>query len=174
MGLFGLRTLGLVDNHYQPRFLNRDKRLLVIVETDGCGADGMSVATDCHVGRRTLRILDYGKMAASLVDIVTGQVVRVVPRGEARQLASVYAPSAVSLWHAYLEGYQIMPDEELLFVEKVRLTQTITQILSRPNARAICKECGEEIMNEREVCQNGRTLCRSCAGDNYYTRISSK
>jgi formylmethanofuran dehydrogenase subunit E len=174
MGLFGLRTLGFMDNQYQPRFLNRDKRLLVIVETDGCGADGMSVATDCHVGRRTLRILDYGKMAASFVDSITGQVVRVAPLGKARQLASVYAPNAASFWHAYLEGYQVMPDEELLFIEEVQLTQTIAQILSRPNARAICEECDEEVMNEREVCQNGRTLCRSCAGNNYYTRISGQ
>ena len=168
LGLRGLRELGFVDAGGRPRFCNEAKRLLTIVETDGCGADGIAVATDCAVGRRTLRVLDYGKVAATLVDTHTGRAVRVHPSPESRELAEDYAPDARSRWHAYLNAYRIIPDEELVVVREVTLTQTIEEILSRPDARAVCEACGEEIINEREVVWDGRTLCRHCAGDGYY------
>lgn len=168
IGLRGLRELAFLDETYQPRFDNRRKRLLTIVETDGCGADGIAVATDCHVGRRTMRVLDYGKVAATLVDTKTGLAVRVWPRPDARQTAKAYLPEARSRWHAYLDAYQIIPDEELLCVQPVELTQSITEILSRPHARVDCDLCGEEIMNEREATVDGRILCQSCAGNSYY------
>jgi formylmethanofuran dehydrogenase subunit E len=167
IGLRGLLELGLIDETYAP-FGNKNKRLLTIVEMDGCGADGISVATDCQVGRRTMRVLDYGKMAATLVDTKTGQAVRVWPRQDARQAARQYAPDARSRWHAYLEAYQRIPDEELLHIQPVELTQSLAEILSRPNLRTNCDQCGEEVMNEREVVVDGRILCQSCAGNNYY------
>jgi len=49
IGLAGAAALGLD----LPR---RNKRLLAILETDGCFADGIEVATGCTVGHRTLRI----------------------------------------------------------------------------------------------------------------------
>lgn len=167
IGLRGLLALGLIAEAYTP-FNNKNKRLLTIVEMDGCGADGISVATDCQVGRRTMRVLDYGKMAATLIDTKTGQAVRVWPRADVRQAARQYAPDARSRWHAYLEAYQRIPDEELLHIQPVELTQSLAEILSRPNLRTNCALCGEEVMNEREVMVDGRTLCQSCAGNNYY------
>ncbi len=169
IGLRGLRALGLIDATYQSRFDNRRKRLLTIVETDGCGADGIAVATDCHVGRRTMRVLDYGKVAATLVDTKTGQAVRVWPRADVRQLAKTIAPEARSRWHAYLEAYQIIPDDDLLNLQPVELTQSLAEILSRPNLRVNCEQCGEEILNEREVERDGRVLCQPCAGSGYYS-----
>lgn len=168
IGLRGLLALGLMDETYPP-FDNQNKRLLTIVEMDGCGADGIAVATDCQVGRRTLRVLDYGKMAATLIDTRTEQAVRVWPRAGIRQTARRYAPDARSRWHAYLEAYQLIPDAELLHVRPVKLTQSLAQILSRPNLRTNCELCGEEIMNERERVVNGRILCQPCAGNSYYT-----
>lgn len=166
LALCGLAKLDLSSP--AGRFRNADKRLLTMVETDGCGADGVAVATNCAVGRRTLHVLDFGKMAATLVDTVTGRAVRVAPAANARHLAWEVAPQAESRWHAYLAAYQIMPDEQLLVARPVRLVQLIAAIISRPEARAICEECGEEIYNERERILDGRVLCRHCAGDVYY------
>jgi formylmethanofuran dehydrogenase subunit E len=168
LGLRGLRALGFVSAAGLPRFHNEEKQLLTIVETDGCGADGVAVATACAVGRRTLRVLDYGKVAATLVDTASGRTVRVHPSPQSRQLARRYAPGARSRWHAYLQAYQVIPDEALLVVQEVRLTQSLAAILSKPEARACCARCGEEILNEREVVQGDRVLCRHCAGDHYY------
>ncbi len=178
MGLYGLRLLGLIHSPFQMRFLNEKKRLLTIVETDGCGADGVAVATDCYVGRRTLRVLDFGKMAATLVDTDAIREkngrnqpmrgLRIAPSPAARELAAACAPAAQSRWHAYLEAYQVLPDSELLVVQEVTLTQTLAEVLSRPGIRVNCAQCGEEIINEREVRQNGQIICRACAGERYY------
>ncbi len=141
---------------------------MTIVETDGCGADGVAIATGCYVGRRTLRVVDFGKMAATFVHTQTGAAIRIVPRSDSRRLARTYAPDARSRWHAYLHAYQIMPDDLLLSAQEVTLTQSIAEILSKPSARVTCEHCGEEILNEREVRENDRLLCRSCAGAAYY------
>ena len=96
-----------------------DKRLYTIVETDGCSSDGVAVATNCWVGRRTMRVEDYGKVAATFVDTKTGEAIRIVPRCEARQLAFDFAPEAKNKWEAQLLGYQQMPNEMLFLVSPV-------------------------------------------------------
>ena len=118
-----------------------DKRLLTIVETDGCGADGISVATGCWVGRRTLRIEDYGKVAATFVDTGTGRAVRIVPRAEARQLACEYAPKALNNWEAQLLGYQRMPAKTLLSFQSVHLKVPAEWLISQPGRRVSCESC---------------------------------
>lgn len=162
IGLCGPKALGLDA----PRL---DKRLVVFMETDGCGADGVSVASGCWVGRRTMRIFDYGKMAATFVDTLTGQAVRVTPRPGIREAAWRYAPTALDRWTAQLKGYQLMPEAELLLVRPVILSVDLGRLLSRPGLRVICEACGEEIMNGREVVYEGMILCRTCAGESYYS-----
>ena len=168
LGLRGLLDLGFIDSDYRPHFQNTGKRLLTIVETDGCGADGIAVATDCATGHRTLRILDFGKVAATLVDTHTQKAVRVRPQPDARQEAICLADKSENHWEAYLSNYQRLPDEVLMHIQAVKLTQSIGEILSHPDARAVCEECGEEIFNEREVVKEGFVLCRGCAGEKYY------
>lgn len=145
-----------------------DKRLLTIVETDGCGADGIAVATNCWVGRRTLRIEDYGKMAATFVDTQTGHSIRIAPKREARQQAITYAPETRQRWQAQLLGYQRIPTEMLFTVQEVCLTTSLEAILSKPGRRVVCWKCGEEIMNEREIFVGRHKFCRTCAGTVYY------
>lgn len=165
MGLLGGRWLGLET----PQ---TDKRLLTIVETDGCATDGIAVATGCWVGKRTMRVLDFGKVAATFVDTQTGRAVRVTPSAASRQRANDYAPEAGSRWEAYLLGYQRMPESELLVAREVQLTLSLEKLLSRDGYRVNCDRCGEEIINEREVKQGGLTLCRYCAGEQYYCSIA--
>ncbi|MFQ5944696.1 MAG: FmdE family protein [Anaerolineae bacterium] len=146
-----------------------DKRLLAIVETDGCFADAVEVTTGCTVGHRRLRVEDYGKVAATFVDVKTGQAVRVSPGLDVRERARDYAPEEKRRYYAQLHAYQIMPDEELLDVRSVELRPPLKEILSRPGIRVNCASCGEEIINERGIRRNGALQCRSCAGDAYYT-----
>jgi formylmethanofuran dehydrogenase subunit E len=161
MGMLAGEVLGLA-------LPQTDKRLLAIVETDGCASDGVAVATHCWVGRRTMRIEDYGKVAATFVDTQTGQAIRIVPRSNIRQRASDYAPQGRNKWERQLLGYQRMPALELLRIQAVCLTTPVEQIVSQPGRKALCDICGEEIMNEREILRNDMTLCRACAGPAYY------
>src|SRR6266540_5836167 len=145
-----------------------DKRLLVIAETDGCTVDGIIAATGCHVGGRTLRILDFGKVAATFIDTHTEESIRIIPRREARALAADYAPDARNEWEAMLFGYQVMPVSELFSIQRVNLNMPLSKILGRAGMKTVCEICKEEIINGREIVNRGRIFCRACAGDNYF------
>jgi len=166
LGLLGMKFLGFEEPPAK-------KRLLVIVESDGCFADGVIAATDCTVGHRTLRVEDYGKTAATFVDTITGQAVRVTPALDVRERALVYAPGEPRHYFAQMQAYQIMPDVEMFSVIPVFLDTPVEAIISRPGVRVNCDVCGEEILNERGIHRDGFIFCRTCAGKGYYQPISS-
>jgi len=161
IGLAGLATLGLespVDKN----------TALVVIESDGCFADGIEVATGATIGHRTLHVNDFGKMAATFADVKTGRAIRISPALNVRERALIYAPDEPRHYFAQLQAYQIMPDAELLRIQEVVLNPTLEELISKPLARVNCDYCGEEIINEREVIVNGTILCRTCANAGYY------
>jgi formylmethanofuran dehydrogenase subunit E len=169
------QVLGARIGMYAAELLNLElpqtsKRLIAFVETDGCFADGISVTTACWLGRRTLRLIDYGKVAATFVDTHTERALRIWPNPLARSRVVDYAPNERSRWHMYLAAYQVMPTDELLCAEAVTLSISLATLISRPGVRVTCEQCGEEIINEREIQLDGQTLCRGCAGEGYYYR----
>lgn len=149
-------------------FPRSDKRVLVFVETDGCFADGVSVASGCWLGRRTMRLVDHGKVAATFVDTKTGRAVRIAPRPDLRSRVREGRPDGQKRWDAYLAAYQTWPDEALLTAQPVRLTLDLAALISVAGVRTVCDCCGEEIVNGREVTSSGETLCRDCAGERYW------
>ncbi len=164
MGLAGLKALGL-DAPVTS------KTALIIIETGGCFADGIRAATGATVGHRTLRVEDMGKIAATFTNLKTGISVRLAPTPEVRQHALVYAPGEKRHYFAQLKGYQVMPEDELFILQNVELLTPASQIISHQNARAICSRCKEEIINERELIVDGKTLCKTCAGKGYYQMV---
>jgi formylmethanofuran dehydrogenase subunit E len=163
MGLAGLAAIGLEAP--MPH-----KAALVIIETDGCFADGIEVATGATVSHRTLRLADQGKIAATFANMKTGVAVRLAPRLDVRQGALAYAPAVKKKYYAQLKGYQIMPEAELFSFEEVVLKPSLEAIISRPGLRTKCTRCGEEIINGRQVAVGEETLCAACAGAGYYFR----
>lgn len=161
MGLAGADLLGMEI----PR---ADKQLLIILETDGCFATGVEVATGCTVGHRTLRVEDLGKVAASFIHVRTGRAVRLAPRPGVRERSRLYARNQERRYFAQLEGYALMPVDELFLCEEVALITPAKDIIGRPGVRVNCDYCGEEILNQREISEGGARLCRSCAGHTYY------
>jgi formylmethanofuran dehydrogenase subunit E len=161
MGLAGAAHLGIEAPV-------SSKRMLVIIETDGCFADGIEVSSGCTMGHRTLRVEDYGKVAATFIDLRSEQAARLAPRPGIRQRAFTYTPGETRRYFAQLQGYQMMPVEELFEIQPVSLRVPLAEIMSRPGVRVDCAICGEEIINQRELRSHGIVLCRACAGDAYY------
>jgi len=161
MGLSGLAALGLGTPV-------TSKTALVTIETDGCFADGIQVATGATVGHRTLRVQDLGKIAATFTDLKTGTSLRLAPALDVRSQALLYAPEEKRRYYAQLKGYQRMPAEELFSFQAVELQVPLAHLLSRPNMRKRCSNCGEEVINEREVVHQGKVLCQTCAHGGYY------
>ena len=161
MALAGLSALGLQAPLTKPTGL-------VIVESDGCFVDGIEVASGATIGHRTLRLQDFGKIAATFVDARSGRALRISAQPDARSRARLYAPEAADRYAAQLQGYQLMPEAELLHFQDVILQPALGALLSRPDARACCEVCGEEIINDRQVDVAGAVHCRTCAGQGYY------
>src|SRR5512141_1234092 len=128
MGLAGLGALGL-----EPPVTK--SQALILVETDGCFVDGIEVSTGVTVGHRSLRVVDLGKIAATFVNIATGNALRLAPRPGIRALATTYAPQAAERYAAQLHGYAIMPSDELFDIQEVVLIPSLSELLSRPDAR---------------------------------------
>jgi len=164
MGLAGLAALGL-----EPPITKYTA--LIIVETDGCFADGIEVATGATIGHRSLRVNDLGKIAATFANLRTGQTIRLSPRPDVRGRARAYAPDGLPHYFAQLQGYQEMPEGELFRYQPVVLRPSLEAIISRPVVRVNCDRCGEEIINERQVVLEGAILCGSCAHQGYYDAL---
>lgn len=171
------QILGVRMGMYAGELLNltlpqTHKRLLVITETDGCFVDGLSAAANVTVGHRTLRVEDYGKTAAVFMDTKTERAIRVAPSLNIRQQACALVSAESRHYFAQMQAYQTMPNGIMFNVQDVILTNSMQSILSRPGIRVECDVCREEIINEREIRQNGMCLCHTCARGGYYRPIA--
>jgi formylmethanofuran dehydrogenase subunit E len=166
--VLGVRA-GLYAGRLLPaEFPQTGKRILAMVETDGCFADGVSVASGCSLGHRTMRLADYGKVAVTFIDTACQQALRFSPLPDLRARAIASVAQAASRWHAYLDAYRQLGEEELFAVRSVEINFDLAALIGKPGTRAVCGHCGEEILNQREIVRGGATLCRSCAGESYW------
>lgn len=163
MALLGLKEAGVAD----PKGRDR-KHVIVFVEMDRCATDAIQSVSGCSLGRRTMKFVDYGKMAATFVNLRNNQAVRVVALEEARQRALECFPGVQNKYAAQLEAYAILTDEELFRVEDVDISLKPEDMPGRPVRRVRCARCGEYVQDAREVCISGDLLCRACAGGGYY------
>ncbi len=118
-----------------------------------------------------MKFKDYGIMAATFVNLETGQAFRVSAREDAKARATHYAPGIEDRQERELLAYQVMPDEELFEVEKVMVDIPIYDLPGRPRKKVQCHSCGEWIRDGREKRDNGTILCQICAGGAYFSRF---
>jgi formylmethanofuran dehydrogenase subunit E len=115
--------------------------------------------------------MDYGKMAATFVNLKTGNAVRVIAKEGSRQKAKEYFPEIENKYEAQLEAYKIMPDEDLFDLMQVNVKINPEDMPGRPLQRIQCDSCGEYVQDLREIQRNGRVLCRPCADTGYYEPV---
>ncbi|HSR36979.1 MAG TPA: FmdE family protein [Desulfurivibrionaceae bacterium] len=163
LAMIGLREIGISD----PRGRER-KDFYVLVEIDRCATDAIQTVTGCTLGKRSLKWLDYGIMAATFVHLKTGKAVRITALEEAREAAKHYCPDIDDRYRQQLEAYRVMPENELFRIQAVTVTVPPEDMPGRPMRRVRCATCGDWVQDCREVEQNGKTLCRPCALGRYY------
>ena len=168
MAMLGLEKLGIDDPE------KHRKRLLTFVEIDRCATDAVGLVTGCRLGKRSLKYLDYGKVAATFVDLETGRAVRVVARDDAREKAKTFGGNAGEPYRQQLAAYKVLGDDELFTVQQVRVRLRPEDLPGRPRSRVACEECGEGINDGRESRVDGRVLCRSCVGESYYDVVPAE
>jgi formylmethanofuran dehydrogenase subunit E len=161
LAMLGLRELGIED----PA---RDrKRLVTYVEIDRCVTDAVALVAGCRLGKRALKFFDWGKVAATFVDMQSGRAVRIVAREDSKKRAGEMFP-ALEKEQGQQQAYRVLSDAELFEKQWVGVEIRPEDLPGYKGPRIVCDECGEGINFKREVVVKGRTLCRSCAGERYY------
>ncbi len=166
MSMLGLERISIDD----PKGADR-KKLYVLVEIDRCATDAIQSVTGCSLGKRSMRWMDFGIMAATFVNLETGKAVRITAREESRELSKKYYPALANKYQQQLEAYKIMPEEELFSFQDVKADIPECDMPGRPLRRVQCDGCGDYVQDCREVEQDGKILCRACAGQRYYTPL---
>jgi formylmethanofuran dehydrogenase subunit E len=163
LAMLGLQKLDISD----PRGKDR-KRLVTFVEIDRCATDAVSLVTGCRLGKRALKFRDWGKVAATFLDVTTGRAVRIAARESSKARAKALHPEIADKNQQQMLAYREMPDDELFECQSVKVTLPPEEFPGYKAERVVCEACGEGINFRREVKRDGKTLCRACAGERYY------
>ena len=164
MAMLGCRLIGLNE----PASRDQIKKLIVYVEMDRCTADAVAYATGVKLGRRSLKFIDHGIMAATFVNLETGQAFRVISTEESRDLADAYAPEIGDKHTRQLEAYKRMPDSVLFRVQEVDVHIPEEDLPGPTRYKAVCSQCGQVVRDRREVIKDGHAFCKPCAHDVYF------
>lgn len=136
--------------------------LIVYVEMDRCASDAVSVVTGVTLGRRRLKWVDYGKLAATFVDLGSGNAIRMAPKPDVPHAGSDDDPA--TFWDDW-------SDEQLFSCTPVDIDVPLQDRPGRPIRTVVCAKCGEQVQDGRDVEYDGQLLCRSCVGGAYYSTI---
>jgi formylmethanofuran dehydrogenase subunit E len=167
MAMLGLQKLGIEDPQGKDH-----KRVVTFVEIDRCATDAVMVVTGCRLGKRALKFRDWGKMAATFVDVQTGKAVRVAARESSKALARSMHPEIADKNQAQMLAYKTLADDQMFQTQWVHVELPAEEFPGYKGARVVCERCGEGINFRREVRRGGKVLCRACAGERYYEPIS--
>jgi len=166
MAMLGCDLIGL-DN---PSQLPQIKSLIVYVEIDRCATDAIAYVTGARLGRRSLKHVDNGIMAATFVNLETGRAFRVRSREASRDLVDCYAPDVEDKREQQLAAYKTMPLDVLFEVESVDVDVPYSDMPGPTRFKAECQACGVIVRDKKEVYRDGKILCRLCAGQTYYKK----
>jgi formylmethanofuran dehydrogenase subunit E len=170
LAMLGLEKLGIED----PRGNKEDrKRLVTFVEIDRCATDAIAVVTGCRLGKRALKFRDWGKMAATFVDlgikdVSAGKAIRIAAKESSKALARTMHPEIESKNQQQMLAYREMAEDDLFTKQWVKVELPAEEFPGYKGERIVCAECSEGINFRREVLRDGRVLCRGCAGEKYY------
>jgi formylmethanofuran dehydrogenase subunit E len=153
-----------------PKGVDR-KKLYVFVEIDRCATDAIQTVTGCSLGKRSMKWIDHGVMAATFVNLESGKAVRITAIEESRELSKNYCGEITDKYARQLEAYKIMPEEELFRVEAVAVEIPPENLPGRPLKRIKCEGCSDWVQDKRDVLVDGKVLCRSCAHGRYYRSL---
>ena len=163
LAMLGLVKLGLDDPQGKDR-----KRLVTFVEIDRCATDAVAVVTGCRLGKRALKFRDWGKVAATFVDLDTGKAIRIAAKESSKALARQMHPEIANRNQQQMLAYREISDDDLFTTQWVKVKLSPEEFPGYKGERVVCEACGEGINFRREVRREGKVLCQGCAGESYY------
>src|SRR6204780_4106909 len=168
LAMLGLEKLGIDD----PRGNKEDrKRLVTFVEIDRCATDAVAVVTGCRLGKRALKFRDWGKVAATFIDVRTGKAIRIAAKESSKALAREMHPEITDKNQQQMLAYREITDDDLFTFQWLKVNLLPEEFPGYKSERLVCEACGEGINFRREVLTEEKVLCRACAGERYYEPI---
>ena len=169
MAMLGCQRLGIDD----PKGADR-KRLVTFVEIDRCATDAIGVVTGCRLGKRALKFRDWGKMAATFLDLSNGRAIRIAALESSKQRARELYPDVEPKNKQQMLAYRELPDVELFAEEWVQVPMHARELPGYKSERIACAVCGEGINYDRQVEVRDEILCQGCAfpETRYYQPLS--
>jgi len=158
MAMLGCERLGIDD----PKGADR-KRLVTFVEIDRCATDAIAVVTGCRLGKRALKFHDWGKMAATFLDLSTNKAIRIAALESSKQRAKELYPNVEPKNQQQMLAYRELPATELFTEEWVHVPMHAREMPGYKSSRIACAQCGEGINYDREIIRDEQTLCQGCA-----------
>jgi formylmethanofuran dehydrogenase subunit E len=140
------------------------REMLVFIENDRCIADAIQIVTGTRIGRRSAKLINYGKMAATFVSTENGAAYRVNVR--------TVDPNARHSQEAIRRTLRV-PDAELLAWRRVAVSLKPEDLPGRPRRTVNCASCGEKVFDGREVPGDAGPMCPACAHGPYYTVVEA-
>ena len=163
LAMLGLQKLAIDDPQGKDR-----KRLVTFVEIDRCATDAVAVVTGCRLGKRALKFRDWGKVAATFVEVNTGKAIRIAAKESSKALAREMHPEIANKNQQQMLAYREFSDDDLFSTQWVKVELPPEEFPGYKGERVTCEQCGEGINFRREVHREGKTLCRSCGGESYF------
>lgn len=158
MAMLGCERLSIDD----PKGADR-KRLVTFVEIDRCATDAIAVVTGCRLGKRALKFRDWGKMAATFLDLSTDKAIRIAALESSKQRARDLYPQIEDKNRQQMLAYRELPDADLFSEQWVHVPMHARELPGYKSARIACAVCGEGINYDRQAEINGQIICQGCA-----------
>ncbi|MDD5435422.1 MAG: FmdE family protein [Nitrospira sp.] len=166
MGLVGMREIGITDPTGSQR-----KDMMVYIETDRCPVDAISIVTGCRISRKNLKFLDWGKVAATFVNLKSGKAIRILCPDSCKDHINKYVKGEYSndkdgKTAREVAAYKVMPENELFVIQEVKVDIPVND---KEKFKVKCEVCGETVNNRKEIVKDGRIMCKPCGeGESYY------
>jgi len=164
MAMLGCRLIGLEDTSSREQ----GKKLIVYVEMDRCASDAIAFVTGVKLGRRSLKFMDYGIMAATFLNLETKTAFRIVSTEESRDLTGAYAPEINDPADRAIEAYKRMPDHLLFRVQEAAVPISEYDLPGPTKKKAVCSRCGQVVRDNKEVIIEGKPFCKPCGQGGYF------
>ncbi len=156
----GLKAIGTTD----PR------KIIIYVEIDRCIADTIQILSGTRLGRRTMKLVNYGKMAATFINTETWEAYRVFVSGKINEIIG-----NTNIGHdaekKEIEKLLEITSEEIISIQKVSVTIPIEEMPGKPLRTVFCTKCKEKVFDGKEIASIDGPICKSCSDKPYYSLI---
>ena len=134
------------------------KDLIVYVECDRCLADAIGTVTGCKLGKRNLKWMDYGKSAATFLNLEKNEAIRISSG------AKIHVPEDTDI----IGFFDTIKDEEIFNVMRVKVNYKPEDLPGKASGSITCPKCNERVSDGRHVVRDGIAICKPCADGAYY------